>query len=86
MEVLDWYRGNLAQKTQDHFTLMAKDRDHDIVNALETHPKAVWWKSELKLCVHFKYSVKLIPYLTGLSTECNFFTILFMWALLHKKL
>ena len=28
---------------------MAKGRDHEIVRALETHPKAVSWKIEIEI-------------------------------------
>ena len=30
---------------------MAKNRDHEIVRALETHPKAVPWRIEIEFCV-----------------------------------
>jgi hypothetical protein len=30
---------------------MAKDRDHEIVSALETHPKAIPWKYEIEFGV-----------------------------------
>jgi hypothetical protein len=31
--------------------MTAKARDHEIVRALETHPKAVQWKDESEFCV-----------------------------------
>ena len=30
---------------------MAKGRDHEIVRALETHPKAVPWRIDIEFCV-----------------------------------
>ena len=66
-----------------HYTIV-KGCDHKIVRAFETHPKAVLWIIEIELCVVFKRSVKI--YATGLSTECYFITILFMWAFLHNNL
>ena len=36
---------------------MAKGRDHEIVRAFETHPKAVPWTNEIELCGHGPSSV-----------------------------
>lgn len=52
---------------------MAKGCDREILRTLITLPKAVLWTIEIEFCV-----------VTGLSTKCNFKTILFMSALLQK--
>jgi hypothetical protein len=47
------------------FYTIAKGLDHEVVRALETHPKALSWKVQIKFCVvtGLKYSVT--AYATG---------------------
>ena len=51
---------------------MAKGRDHEIVRAFETHPKAVPWTNEIEFCV-----------VTGLQDICDLALNLFQYHLLH---
>ena len=64
---------------------MAKGRDHDIMRALEIHPKAIPQKIEIEFCVGTGFKCRVNANATGLSTKSYFITILFMWGLLHNK-
>jgi hypothetical protein len=55
---------------------MVQGLGHEIVRALETHPKSVPWK--IKICVVTSFQVQCKKYPTGLSTKCFSITMLFM--------
>ena len=65
---------------------IAKCHDQEIVRALETHPNVYHGESKLNLVWSPTFMCSVKTYATGVSTECYFVTILFMWALLPNKL
>ena len=55
------------------------------MRAVEIHLKAISWKIDLKFVESRAFKGIIKTYATGLSSECYFITILFMWALEHNK-
>jgi hypothetical protein len=64
---------------------MAKGRDHEIVRALETHPRLYHGEFILNFVWSWAFKCCVKTSVTNLSTECCFITIIFMWAVLHNK-
>ena len=62
---------------------MLKGCDHEIVRALNTHPKAVLWKLELFFVWLWAFRFIVNAHSTGLLTECFVITILITEALVH---
>ena len=51
-----------------------------------THPKAIPWKIETEIsCGDRPFDCSVNAFVSRLSNECYFITILSMWAFLHKK-
>ena len=59
--------------------------DHETVRSLETHLKAVLWKSEIELSVVMAFKSSVKTYGTWLLTKCYFISVLLMWTRLHKS-
>ena len=71
--------------TQGHFYNLAKGLDYEMVRPLEFIPSPYDGKLELKFMWSGASTHSEKTSLTGLSTECYFITILFIWPLLQEK-